>query len=66
MKFVYVITKRGEKSFWTKIGAAFDNRDGSISVKLDALPVNGELQIREQKDRDGGAPRGDNGDDMSW
>ncbi len=26
-KLVYGIVKRGESSFWTRIGAAFENRD---------------------------------------
>jgi hypothetical protein len=50
-KAVYTVIDRGEgetkRSFWVRIGAAFVNRDGSFSVKLDALPVNGSLQIRE-------------------
>lgn len=57
MKFAYVITQRGDKSFWTRIGVAFVNRDGSINVKLEAFPVNGELQLRDQRDDDNdGAP----------
>ena len=51
MKIVYAITERGEKSFWTKIGVAHANRDGSINVKLDALPISGTLQIREEEAR---------------
>jgi hypothetical protein len=27
------------KSSWTKIGAAFENKDGSISIALDAIPL---------------------------
>ena len=50
-KIVYVITERNEKSFWTRIGVAFVNRDGSINVQLDALPVSGRLQIREDEPR---------------
>jgi hypothetical protein len=50
-KTVYVITERGEKSFWTKIGVAFENRDHSINIQLDALPVSGRLQIREDEPR---------------
>jgi hypothetical protein len=35
------------KSFWTKIGTAFRNRDESITVYLNAVPVgNGKIQIR--------------------
>lgn len=47
MKIVYVITERNDKSYWNRIGVAFINRDGSINVKLDALPVSGEMQIRD-------------------
>ena len=36
----------GKKSFWNKVGAAFENKDGSISVHLDSLPLDGKLQIR--------------------
>lgn len=52
---VYVITEKttndGTRSFWTKVGAAFDNKDGSITIKLEALPLSGTLQIRDD-DRD--------------
>jgi hypothetical protein len=51
-KTVFALTERNEKTFWTKIGAAFTNKDGSITVQLDALPVSGRLQIREDQDRD--------------
>ena len=44
---VYAITERNDKSFFTRIGAAWKNRDGSITARLDAMPVNGTLQIRE-------------------
>jgi hypothetical protein len=43
--------KDGEKkSFWMKIGQAFDNKDGSLGVSLDCLPVNGRLQIRRPRE----------------
>jgi hypothetical protein len=35
-----------KKSFWNKLGVAFENKDGSISVHLDSLPLDGKLQIR--------------------
>jgi hypothetical protein len=56
MKIVYVITSRENaprdeagrpKKYWNRIGVAFVNSDGSINVKLEALPVSGELQIRD-------------------
>lgn len=48
-KLAYAITKNKDgKSFWTKIGVAFVNRDGSLNVKLDCVPVGEtELQIRD-------------------
>ncbi len=42
-----------KKGFWVRIGAAFVNHDGSYTVKLDALPVNGTLHVRDwPKERD--------------
>ena len=49
MMFAYAITDRGERTFWTKIGVAFTNRDGSINVRLDAMPVTGTLCLRAAK-----------------
>jgi hypothetical protein len=47
---VYTITEKpgSDKSFWSKIGSAWINRDLSINIQLDALPVNGKLHLREQ------------------
>lgn len=52
----YAVTDGKEREFWTRIGTAFENRDGSITCRLDALPVNGKVVIREpsQRDRDRG------------
>jgi hypothetical protein len=47
MKVVYTIVTRGEKSYWTRVGVGFENRDGSLNLKLDAIPTNGTLQVRE-------------------
>ena len=44
-----------KKTFWTRIGAAFQNRDGSFTVKLDAFP-RGDMQIREDTPRDARTP----------
>jgi hypothetical protein len=47
-KAVYTIVNRGgEKKFWVRVGTAFVNRDGSLNVRLDASPTNGELHIRD-------------------
>jgi len=52
MKIVYVISDRNGKHYWNRIGVAFVNNDGSVNVKLDAVPVSGELQIRDYVPRD--------------
>jgi hypothetical protein len=51
MHRVYAVTKNGDKSFWTEIGAAWSHQDGKgFNVKLDYLPLNGaEVVIREPR-----------------
>jgi hypothetical protein len=66
MKIVYVISERNSKSYWNRVGVAFVNHDGSINVKLDAIPVSGELQIRDYTAREDGVgpfAHGSNGQD---
>lgn len=47
MKIAYVIATRNGRNFWNRVGVAFVNNDGSINVKLEAVPVSGEIQIRD-------------------
>ena len=35
---------------WVKAGVAFANKDGSINVYLDVLPIDGKLHIRKAAD----------------
>lgn len=35
------------KSWWTKVGVAFENRDGSWSLELSAIPVSGRIMMRD-------------------
>ncbi len=51
-KTAFTIVESNGKSFWLKIGVAFVNRDGSLQVKLDALPTNGVLQLRDYESRE--------------
>jgi hypothetical protein len=57
---VFAITepKEGEgKARWTRIGRAFDNRDGSMALLLNALPLGTDrLQVREEREEDRAAP----------
>ncbi|MEW6440242.1 MAG: hypothetical protein AB1640_04830 [bacterium] len=65
MKDVFtIIEKEGwDKGIWRKVGSAFENRDGSLTIFLDALPVNGRLHVRERKPKagpaEGGGPGGE-------
>ena len=66
MKIAFVITKRGTRSFWNRCGVAFVNSDGSINVKLEAVPVSGEIHVRDYVPRDESAgttlfKKGENG-----
>lgn len=38
MKVVYSIAERNGRSYWTRVGAAFENQDGSLNVHLEAMP----------------------------
>lgn len=50
---VYTIVDRGNnRKVWLRVGLAFVNRDGSLNVRLDAVPINGQLHIREALSRD--------------
>ena len=47
---VYAIpeSKDGEKRYWPRLGIAFANRDGSINLILEALPLGtNRLQVRD-------------------
>jgi hypothetical protein len=52
LKIYTIVEKPGSKRrIWLDIGVASYNRDGSISAKLDALPVTGVIHIREFEPR---------------
>ena len=43
----FCIVDRGDATTsWIRCGRARLNRDGSLNVRLDALPLNGELHLR--------------------
>jgi hypothetical protein len=47
MKICYHISQGAGKSYFNRIGVAFVNKDGSLNVKLNCFPVNGEIHIRD-------------------
>ena len=46
----YAVRKSGDKSHFTRIGAAWPNRKGGFGLRLDALPVNGEIVLLPPKE----------------
>ncbi len=50
---VYAVIDRkeaGKPTIWLRVGAAFPNRDGSLTLLLDAFPATtNRLQVREQR-----------------
>lgn len=50
----YHITERGGKSYWTRIGAAWQNKDGNgFNIDLELTPLDGKVTLRiatEKKD----------------
>lgn len=39
--------ENGRGTVWVKAGSAWINRDGSMNVYLDVLPIDGRLHVRE-------------------
>jgi hypothetical protein len=58
VKIAYTVVQREKdgRRFWVRVGAAFVNRDGSLNIRLDAMPVNGMLQIRDYQAREAREP----------
>lgn len=50
-KTVFAIVERDGRCWWRPLGVGFVNADGSIDVKLDAIPQSGALQLRDASPR---------------
>ena len=50
---IFHIRSRGDdkKAEWTKVGVAFKNKDDSLNLIVNLLPVDGKLQVREIKEK---------------
>jgi len=66
-KQVYtIIEKEGEeKSHWVRVGVAFVNRDHSLNIRLNALPVNGLLHVRDPHPMNGSESTTENQGELS-
>lgn len=52
---VFSIREAKGGSIWVRAGSAFVNKDGSLNVLLDVLPLDGKLHVREAFDKKDGA-----------
>lgn len=50
----YHVAERGEQSYWTRLGAAWDHDDAKgLTVQLDLIPASGgRIVLREPSDRE--------------
>jgi hypothetical protein len=47
LKVIWAMTDRGTSSYRTRVGVAWENADGSLSARLDAIPMSGRLEVRD-------------------
>ena len=63
MEILGVVTRgEGKKGYWTRIGTAFKNRDGSLNLRFDYLPADlagTTIQVRERRAVAPEAPEGE-------
>jgi hypothetical protein len=50
LRLVWTVTRRGDRTYRTRVGVAWDNADGSLSARLDAVPVSGEIVVGDWVD----------------
>ncbi len=53
---VFSIRENKGGSIWVRAGSAFVNKDGSLNLLLDVLPLDGKLHVREAGEKKDGAP----------
>lgn len=45
------LLRKGEKSFWNKVGAAWRHKDGKgYTLQLEVVPINGRIVLRQPLD----------------
>jgi len=51
------VAERGEKKFWSRIGAAWEHEDGDgLTLQLELIPANGgRIVLRKPKEDEAGA-----------
>ena len=60
-RVLWGVVDRKERAYWTRIGVAFENNDGSWFLRFDYMPTSSEIRIhmrepKEREDREPSAP----------
>lgn len=57
----FSVINRGEDkdAFWHIIGSAWTNKDGSLNLTLDSLPLDGKITVRVRKEKEAPADTND-------
>ena len=46
------VTEREEKGFWTRVGAAWDHKDGEgFTLQLEMMPMTGRIVLRRPQEQ---------------
>jgi hypothetical protein len=52
-----IVNKPDGRDLFMRVGNAFPNRDGSLTLLLDAIPMSGKLQVRDYQPREQAEPQ---------
>lgn len=45
------VLQKGDKAFWTKVGASWQHKDGKgMTLQLETLPIGGRIVLREPRE----------------
>ncbi len=47
LKVIWALSERGARTVRTRVGVAWENADGSLSARLEAVPLSGRLEVRD-------------------
>jgi len=51
-KILSPVERKDGGTFWMRVGTGYANKDQSVNVYLDAIPVNNKFQLREMDEAD--------------
>lgn len=67
MKQLVAVKTRNEKNFWTRVGVAYENSDGSYNLRFDYFPADlstTTIQLRDFRPNGASGARRDEPDEL--